>query len=436
MIQQDQQEQIITYHTVTLGALTREGDAQAEITIQGAEGEPQMLTLRVPAGLPGERVTIAYEPPPAPRSHRHKRHWKPRPPRVWITEIHTASPLRTQAPCPVFGVCGGCQLQHMQYEAQLVWKRAIVQQFLSDTGGFTAIPVLPTVPCDPPWHYRNHMRFSVNRSGQPGLTARGTHRVLPLTECPIAHAQINQALKIISQHTNPQPQVLIRYGAASGQMLIQPQQPPEVVQGLTAAGLDLHTQTMEETLAGRTFRIRPSSFFQTNTAQAEKMARMVLQGLLPSHDQSLAQSESLTIVDAYCGVGTFASLLAHYVRRVIAIEESASAITDARWNLRDLDNVDILQGKVEDLLPDLAAQLDGLVIDPPRAGCQQHILAALAQHPVSRIVYVSCDPSTLARDLNILCHQYATYRLRSIQPLDMFPQTAHIECIAVLERVH
>jgi 23S rRNA (uracil1939-C5)-methyltransferase len=437
MIQQDQQEQtqVITYHTVTLGALTREGDAQAEITIENAEGESQTLTLRVPAGLPGERVTIAYEPPPAPRSRRRKRHWKPRPPRVWITEIHTASPLRTQASCPVFGVCGGCQLQHMQYAAQLAWKREIVHQLLSDIGGFTAIPLLPTAPCDPPWHYRNHMRFSVNRSGQPGLTARGTHRVLPLTACPIAHEQINQALKILSQHNNPQPQVLIRYGAARGQMLIQPQQPTEIVQQLAEAGLDLHTETMEETLAGRSFRIRPSSFFQTNTAQAEKMAQMVLQGLLPAHDQSMEQSKALTVVDAYCGVGTFAALLAGQVKRVIAIEESASAITDARWNLRDIDNVDILQGKVEDLLPDLAAQLDGLVIDPPRAGCQQSVLEALARHPVSRIVYVSCDPSTLARDLNILCHQYATYSLRSVQPLDMFPQTAHIECIAVLERV-
>jgi 23S rRNA (uracil1939-C5)-methyltransferase len=434
MIQQDQQAQTITYHTVTLGALTREGDAQAEITIEDAAGEQHRLTLHVPAGLPGERVTIAYEPSPTPRTRRHKRHWKARPPRVWITEVHTASPLRTQAPCPVFGICGGCQLQHMQYEAQLAWKRDIVQQLLSAIGGFTEIPLLPTVPCDPPWHYRNHMRFSVNRSGQPGLTARGTHRVLPLKECPIAHERINQALEIIGLHSNPPPQLLIRYGVASGQMLIQPQQPPEVEQKLNAVGLDLQPQTMEETLAGRTFRIRPSSFFQTNTAQAEKMADMVLRGLLPSHSQTTEHSKSLTIVDAYCGVGTFASLLAHAVKKVIAIEESASAITDARWNLRDLDNVDILQGKVEDLLPALAEGLDGLVIDPPRAGCQPNILEALARHPLSRIVYVSCDPSTLARDLHILCQQHAVYRLSSIQPLDMFPQTAHIECIAVLER--
>ncbi len=138
----------------------------------------------------------------------------------------------------------------------------------------------------------------------------------------------------------------------------------------------------------------------------------------------------LTIVDAYCGVGTFARILAQHVGKVIAIEESASAIKDAQWNLRDVNNVEILKGKVEDMLPNLATRIDGLVIDPPRAGCQQVVLDALVQNPVTRIVYVSCDPSTLARDLNILCHLHPIYQLRSVQPLDMFPQTAHIECVA------
>lgn len=427
-----QQEQTISYHTVTLGALTREGDALAEVTQANAEGELQTLTFRVPAGLPGERVTIAVEEPPAPRPGRHRRHWKPRPPRVWISEIHEPSPLRVASRCPVFGTCGGCQLQHMQYGAQLAWKREMVGQLLREIGSFVDPPLLETVPCDIPWNYRNHMRFSVNRSGQPGLTARGTHRVLPLTECPIAHEQINRALSILSQHTHPRPQVLIRCGDATQQMLIQPQQPPEVAQELTAAGFDLRGETMEEMLAGETFRIRPSSFFQTNTAQAEKMAQMVLAGLLTSSDES--PNQPLTIVDAYCGVGTFALFLARHVGNVIAIEESASAIKDAQWNLRNTDNVEILKGKVEDLLPSLATRVDGLVIDPPRAGCQQVVLDALIQNPVNRIVYVSCEPTTLARDLHILCHLHPTYRLRSVQPLDMFPQTAHIECVAVLER--
>jgi len=113
--------------------------------------------------------------------------------------------------------------------------------------------------------------------------------------------------------------------------------------------------------------------------------------------------------------------------------ESASAIKDARENLHNVDNVEILKGKVEDLLPILAFRVDGLVIDPPRAGCQPVVLNALISHPVASIVYVSCDPSTLARDLRMLCHIHPTYRLRSVQPLDMFPQTAHIECVAILE---
>jgi len=323
----------------------------------------------------------------------------------------------------------------MQYEAQLEWKCDVVRHLLQEIGGFDDPPLLPTVPCNIPWQYRNHMRFSVNRDGKPGLTARGTHRVLPLTTCPIAHEHINRALSILSQHENARPQVLIRCGAHSHQLMIQPAPQPEVAQQLAEAELDLHTETMEEILAGETFHIRPSSFFQTNTAQAEKMAQMVLTGLLPSSDQSAEAARQLTVVDAYCGVGTFALLLARHVGKVLAIEESASAIKDAQWNMRDVENVEILKGKVEAMLPALSSHIDGLVIDPPRAGCQQVILDALIQHPVARIVYVSCDPSTLARDLNILCHLHPTYRLRTIQPLDMFPQTAHIESVAVLEHV-
>jgi len=321
----------------------------------------------------------------------------------------------------------------MRYDAQLAWKRGVVEQLLHEIGHFEQPPLLDTVSCDIPWHYRNQMRFSVNRDGQAGLTARGSHRVLPLTHCPISQEPINRALAILNEQQNARPQILIRCGIHTQQMLIQPTQSPDVAQQLADAGLDLHTETMEEQLMGETFRIRPSSFFQTNTAQAEKMAQMVLHGLFDGNAQG---PESMTVVDAYCGVGTFALLMTHHVGKVIAIEESASAIKDAQWNLRDVENVDILKGKVEELLPTLSTHLDGFVIDPPRAGCQRDVLDVLAQYPVSRIVYVSCDPSTLARDLDILCHQHAAYRLRSVQPLDMFPHTAHIESVSILERVN
>src|SRR5262249_53255184 len=154
------------------------------------------------------------------------------------------------APCPVFGICGGCQLQHMDYAAQLAWKRSIVGQLLHDIGHFEHPPLLETVPCDIPWHYRNHMRFSINRDGQAGLTARGTHRVLPLTECPIAHTQINRVLHILNAHTNPRPQALVRCSTASNQVMLQPAPGEEVAQQLAIAGLELRTDTMEEVLGG------------------------------------------------------------------------------------------------------------------------------------------------------------------------------------------
>ncbi len=427
------QELPIHYYTLTLGELCREGDALAEISQQDEDGEIHTQTVRVPAGLPGERVSIAVESPPLPPKKR-KRHWKLRSPRVWITEIHEPSPDRVYAPCGVFGICGGCQLQHLRYDRQIAWKNTVVTRLLEEIGHFERPPMLPTVPCDDPWNYRNHMRFSVNRDGVAGLTARGTHRVLPLTDCPIADDMINVALKTInSEQVNPRPQVLIRYGTKTGQMLMHPTPSEKVSAILTdpEVGIEIRSETMEEHLMGETFRIRPSSFFQTNTPQANKMAEMVLAGLFEDRE---AQPD-LTLVDAYCGVGTFAMLLARRAARVIAIEESPSAITDAQWNLRSAPNVEIIKAKVEEVLPAMAHQINGLVIDPPRAGCQRDILEALARHPVGRIVYVSCEPSTLARDLDILCHEFPAYRLRTVQPLDMFPQTAHIETVAVLEQI-
>jgi 23S rRNA (uracil1939-C5)-methyltransferase len=155
------------------------------------------------------------------------------------------------------------------------------------------------------------------------------------------------------------------------------------------------------------------------------MARLVLEALPGGPD--------VTLVDAYCGVGTFARLMAERAGRVLAIEESASAIRDARYNLRETPNVEIVQAKVEDVLPQMRERLDGLVIDPPRAGCQRSVLDALIERRVPRVVYVSCGPETLARDLRLLCLESGAYELVSVQPLDMFPQTAHIENIAVLQ---
>ncbi len=418
-------------YEVQLTGLTREGEAvglviarlpDANLPVE-EPGEAWPQELRVPGGIPGERVMVSVEEP-APRARRRKKRQRRLPPRVSILQVLERSPWRVEAPCPHFGVCGGCQFQHIDYARQLEIKREMVTELLRCAGGFAEPHVLPTLACEIPWRYRNHMRFSVNREGQVGLTVRNSHRLIPLQECPIAHPSINRALRALSEQPQPRPQVLVRCGANTGQLLLQPAPSPEMRARLEAEGFAVCEESMEEKLAGARFRIRPSSFFQTNTAQAEQMAALVLRGL--------ALGPEMTVVDAYCGVGTFALLLARSARQVIGIEESASAVRDALWNVREATNVQILQGKTEVILPTLAETVDGLVLDPPRQGCQRPVLDALARRRVPRVVYVSCDPATLARDLRYLCETTATYQLAHVQPLDMFPQTAHIECVAVL----
>jgi 23S rRNA (uracil1939-C5)-methyltransferase len=373
-------------------------------------------------GLPGEIMDVeARWNLPKPGRKRAK---QVPPPQVRLIGIVAPASERATPGCPVFGECGGCQLQHMDYAAQLTWKRERVVAALQEAG-FSNPPVEPAIGCDSPWGYRNHMRFSVNWEGQPGLTARGSHRILPLTACPLAHPRINDALATLAVERLARPQVVIRYGVATGRMLIQPQPAGDAQNRLCAAGLDVRDETIEEEMGGARFRIRPSSFFQTNTAQANRMSELVLDHMPSGPD--------VTLVDAYCGVGVFARLLAERAGIVLAIEESASAIRDARWNLREAPNVEIIQAKVEDVLPGMVRRLDGLVIDPPRAGCQRPVLDALTARRVPRVVYVSCNPDTLARDLATLCLKSDAYSLVSVQPLDMFPQTAHIENIAVLE---
>lgn len=382
--------------------------------------EPHEFTFV--GGLPGEVLDIEARwtlPRPDRRPSRHVP-----PPFVRVVRVVESSPERVEAPCVLFGECGGCQFQHMDYAAQLRWKQDRVLGALA-AHGLGHITVEQTRGCENPWHYRNHMRFSVNREGRAGLTARGSHRVLEVSSCHIAHPAINRALDAVRDAPLTRPQLAVRVGDASGDILLLPAQDEKVGERLTAAGLCVRGTEMEERLLGVPFRIRPSSFFQTNTAQANQMARLVL--------ERLPTGPEATLVDAYCGVGTFAALMARQAGKVIAIEESASSIRDAAWNLREFENVEILQAKVEDALPGLHTRVDGLVIDPPRAGCHRAVLAALTAHRVPRVVYVSCNPDTLARDLATLCAQAGAYRVVCVQPLDMFPQTAHVETIATLE---
>jgi 23S rRNA (uracil1939-C5)-methyltransferase len=181
----------------------------------------------------------------------------------------------------------------------------------------------------------------------------------------------------------------------------------------------------EEELKGRRFRISSPSFFQVNTAQAERMIDVI--------EDRLDLKGNEVIVDAFAGVGTFAAVLAPRAAKVIAIEEAPAAIDDAKVNIAGLGNVELIIGKTEAVLPSLEVAVDAAILDPPRAGCQRSGLEALLRLGPRKIIYVSCDPESLARDLRILCD--GVYRLAEVQPVDMFPHTYHVECIATLVRV-
>ena len=329
-------------------------------------------------------------------------------------EVVEPSPDRVEPKCPIFGECGGCQLQHMAYPAQLAAKEAVAREQLRRIGHLDEAVVRPIVGAAEPWGYRNHVRFSTGRKfGDVGFISRRGRGLLKVECCPIAEPWVNEVLPKLQGHGSGLHQVQMRHSAATGSSLISPRVP--------GAEVETAQPWYEEELAGQRFRVSASAFFQVNHAQAEQMARLVGEAL---------PARGRLFVDAFAGVGTFAKIFADRFERVIAIEESHSASKDAVVNLANTPNVDMRIGKVEDVLPLLESPPDAIVLDPPRPGCAPPVLEAIATFRPTVVVYVSCNPATLARDLRILVD--AGYSLDSVTPLDMFPQTGHIECVSRL----
>jgi len=382
-------------HALTLTDMAYEGHAI---------GRLDDLVVFAEYGIPGEEVVVeVYRKTSAFANAR-------------VVEVLKASPDRVEAPCQYYGLCGGCHWQHISYEAQLELKRHVVQEQLRRIGKFEDPMVNPTIPARDPWGYRNHLRLSAGRHGDIGFMRRGSHRFLPIDRCLIADPRINDAIALLQGKGAGLHQVELRAGVNTGDLMVQPDmtdREPSAPPG---------SKVYREALLGREFQVSAPSFFQSNTPQAERLVELVREKLDPQPDELL--------LDAYAGVGTFAALFAVDVRSVIGIEESPAAVADAAVNLADLPNVRYVEGKVEDVLPDLADQPDAVILDPSRVGCHPDVIAAVLRLAPRKLVYVSCDPATLARDLRLLVD--GGFDLLDLTPLDMFPQTYHIECVANL----
>ena len=385
--------------TLELRSLGRHGEALAETD----DGKPVFVF----GGIPGETVTA--EIVAVRRGYAAAR----------VTDVAEPSPHRVEPACRYFGACTGCQWQHIAYERQLEMKREALADALRRVGGIEIEP-LPTMPSPDRLGYRNHARFTVSKQGgRLGYVHKERRRHVEVDECLLMAPWINHALASLQGRVAETTQLSLRYGVHTGDYLLQP----------TFQDMDVPLASgqkhYEESLLGHRFRVSSPSFFQVNTRQAEQMAELVM-------DQ-LRLDGSQTVVDAYAGVATFAVLMADRARRVVAVEESAAAVADARVNVEGIPNVELRQARTEDVLQELAAGgVDAVLLDPPRAGCMPGTLDALLSVPPERVVYVSCDPETLARDLAVLTG--GPFRIEQVQPVDMFPQTYHVEAVATLVR--
>jgi 23S rRNA (uracil1939-C5)-methyltransferase len=394
-----------------------------------ALGRHQGQVIFVPYTLPGERVAVEVV-----ESHAR---WA----QARLVEVLEPSPHRVEAPCPHFGQdrCGGCQFQHIAYEAQAEYKREIVIDQLGRVGGLRDVSVLETIGAAEPWHYRNQVQFHVTEEGALGYLSADSHRIIPVKLCLIIDPFLEELWAALDVEWPQLYRLALRCGSATGDQLaifeldryedfaIEVDFPVSCVLRLADGEtvVLMGDSYLVEEVAGREYRISAGSFFQTNTGGAEALVMLVADYLAPTGDETLA--------DVYCGVGLFGLALADRVGRVIGVESDPGAVADFRHNARDLAHVSVIEGRTEDALSGLNDRIDLMVLDPPRGGAGKDTVREIARLRPERLVYVACDPATLARDARHLTD--LGFHLLEVQPVDMFPQTYHIEAVAVFEPV-
>ena len=399
-----------------------------------------------------------------------------------IEQLLQASSDRMEPPCEVFGECGGCQIQHLSYEAQLRWKRQMVEDSLRRIGKLHELQehtykLHETLGMKSPWRYRNKVQLPVAASGaeiKTGFYARGSHDVIDTEHCLIQADIADEISAFVRHHATALGisayderthrgclrQVMIRAGYASGEVMVVfvtngpafrggeqlverlQESFPQVVsilQNINSNRTNVILGEQTRLLWGREeifdaigevqFAISCKSFYQVNPLQTSVLYEKV--------EEYAALTGVETVIDTYCGVGTIGLFLASKAKRVFGVEVVEQAVVDARRNaaLNGITNAEFVCGLAETVMPewrDRGVSADVIVVDPPRKGCEPTLLQTLLDMAPLRIVYVSCNPATLARDLQLLVG--GGYVVEEVQPVDMFPQTTHVECVILMTR--
>ena len=383
---------------------------QLELILDGmiASGECAAIWNGEPAtvfgGIPGERVL-------AELVRRQRDRIAAR-----VVEVLDPSPHRITPKCEYFWPCTGCQWQHISYEHQLELKQEWVSAKLAKKPALQGLIIQSPIASQNIIGYRNHARFTIGPGGTLGYVNSITRKFIRIDRCDLMHPSINDALTKLQGHCAETTQLSIRYGVNTGNYLIQPKLVGSDI------GLESGQKHYTESMLGREFRVASPSFFQVNTATAEAMVQIV-------GEQLKLTTESI-LVDAYAGVGVFATLLANRCKEVIAIEESSAAVKDARVNAEGIPNVEFRLGKTEDIMGALGIIPDAVILDPSRQGCDRRALEATIKLAPKKIAYVSCEPTALANDLAILVE--GPFQVDLVQPIDLFPNTHHTECLVIL----
>ncbi len=357
-----------------------------------------------------------------------------------VIEVIEESPDRVAPPCPHFGPgkCGGCQWQHIGYSRQLELKCEVVLDQLRRVGKFDDPLVHPTIASPVEWHYRCHSTFTSLPGGKLGFYSDDNSRVVTLDTCLILDEALLELFEQLALDDETIERIKFQVGSAPDDRMIvlvtADDLAPEVEVDFPVSINLLLSDNEPVNLIGspqvtyqifdRSFRVTAGGFFQVNPPVAEVLIDLVLQRL------DLQGSES--VLDLYSGVGLFTAFIAGRADYVLSVESYPPAVTDAEINLDDLENIDLVEGPVEDVLEDLDGLFDAVVVDPPRTGMTNEVIDELVRLNSPTLVYVSCDPATLARDAQKLVRQ--GYRLIDTQPVDMFPQTYHIESVAAFCR--